>query len=163
MNRDLFTKVIEGSASTIFRRCFFRVLSRAHAQALTQEIFLETWARIEEQKIQIKDAQTILHQTATDLLKREKARRADFSLADLPVPAFEVIDDLTHKRTGWKPSQAGVLDHLAKLNFRQREALLLRYVEEWHPREIALALKLPERQVISNIEQGLKKLSRWLN
>ncbi|MFJ8045756.1 ECF RNA polymerase sigma factor SigK [Kitasatospora sp. NPDC096147] len=137
-----------------------RVLrSPAHAEEVTQEVFLEVWrtapAYRSERGSVLTWVLTIAHHRAVDRVRSVRAssdRELRFTRQDQPLHAPDT-DQLEHLADAERVRSA-----LAELTAPQRESLVLAYYGGYSQREIAALLGVPLGTVKTRMRDGLRKL-----
>jgi RNA polymerase sigma-70 factor (ECF subfamily) len=162
--RDYFIAAYVKHADQIYRYCYFRVYSRTMAEELTQETFLKAWKYYRSEK-EIKNMQAFLYQIArnliTDVYRKKSVRPgAEESLDNLIIqkgPSVEPVYD----GKGIVENEILVNETIRlieSLPENHRDVLILRYVENLAPREIAMIYRTNPRNISTQIGRALKKL-----
>lgn len=145
-------------SDAIFRHCLLRVFDRELARDLTQETFTRTWTYIAEGKT-IENVRAFLYRVATNLIINEVRRKKPYSLDALheqgfnPGAASSALEEAeTHEITAV----------FAVLASPYREAVILRYIDGFSPKEIAEMLGESENVVSVRIHRGIKKAQEIL-
>ena len=153
-----FLAAYDAHADAIYRHCFFRVFSKERAEELVQETFLRAWEYSESGK-NIENMRAFLYRTATNLIidhaRKKKEERLDDVLEASPSlePSRDERGDLEGKML-WQ-SVRSAMDTLPS---GDREVLVLRYVDELEPREIAEVLGITAGNASVKINRALEKL-----
>lgn len=150
-------------ADAIFRHCYFRVHEREKAVDLMQETFMKTWEYLASGK-KVENLRAFLYRTANNLIvdqaRRAKLRKED-SLEDMREAGFDIAGD-DGRDMGTVLDGRHVVSVMAKIEEPYRSALILRYVDELSPKEIAEVLGEPANVVSVRINRGVKKLRSLL-
>ena len=158
---EAFEKAFEEYADAIFRHCFFRVSDREKAKDLTQECFLRTWDYVSRGN-DIQNIRAFLYRTAHNLIVDEYRRRKDISL------------DAMREDGGFDPMGDGAADVMVSVGAKEaveairkidpayRDVVLMRYVDEMSPKEIAVIVGESENAVSVRIHRGVKKVREVL-
>jgi RNA polymerase sigma-70 factor (ECF subfamily) len=137
------------------RTAYLVCQDRAGAEDIAQEAFLaaiRSLERFDRRRPFVPWLHRIVVNRAIDWT-RMRAARLETSTATVPehpVPAATAPDD-------------DVLDALADLDADHRAVIVLRYLVDLSPGEIARALGIPRGTVNSRLRRGLDKLSRTLD
>jgi RNA polymerase sigma-70 factor (ECF subfamily) len=148
-------------ADAIYRHCLFRVFDVELAQDLTQETFIKAWKYLADGN-QVENVRALLYRIATNLVIDEKRRKRD------TVPLDEVIAAGLEPGHDPRPAQAirseyeAALAAIDTLQPKEREAVLMRHLDDISPKEIALVQQATETSVSVRIHRALKKVRRIL-
>ena len=146
----------------IYRHCYFSILNKEIAEDLAQETFIKTWKYIADGKI-IRDIKPFLYRVATNLI-------IDYSRKRKPVP----LDDIKENTISIRPNNRGNGEIIDKIETKEiigvlegladpyRKVVIMRYIDEFTPKEIAEILDLSANVVSVRIHIGLKKLRKIL-
>ena len=156
---EQFTKAYEAYADAIFRHCFFRVRNREIALDLMQETFLKTWQHIQRASAEIANIRPFLYTVANNLVIDRSRKKREASLESLLEQGFNPgVPAEAEKRDSIAEQE--VFKLLDGINPKYREAVLLRYVDEFSPKEIAEILGISENNASVRIHYGLKAVRR---
>lgn len=157
-----FMAVYEEHADAIFRHCYFRVFNREQARDLMQEAFTKTWAEISTGR-EVRNIKAFVYKVATNLIIDESRKKSESSL------------DSLHEEKGFDPAVEGstmmknqvdseLIITLAKqLDPDSREVLLLRYVDNLAPREIAEIIGESTNVISVRIHRAVKEIQKLLD
>ena len=164
-SEEEFLSLYDKEADALYRFIFFRINDHDRALDIVQETYLRVWRSLTEGN-DIKELRPFLFTTARNILidaYRQDARRATDSLDRFFEEGGELADN-TPSLPYAKFDIERVKALLAELEPPEyREAILLRYVEEWTPKEIAEVLEVSENVVSVRINRGMKKLQIQFN
>src|SRR3989344_1709627 len=159
--KDQFLAVYEASADGIFRFCLFRVFDREKARDLTQEAFMRTWRVLSAGK-EIENLKAFVYKVARNLIIDDSRKKKEISLeqllennANLPI-SFE--ENMANKVDGKM-----ILSTLEQLEPHYREVIILRFVEELTPSEIATVLGETPNAVSLRLNRAIKELRKLVN
>lgn len=158
---DQFVKVYEASADGLFRHCYFKLGNRELAKDLVQETFTKAWASIAK-GAEVRNLKSFLYKIANNLIIDEYRKKKTVSLDELQGEGFDVVG-ATGAGIARTSEQTLVIASLAKLEGKHKEVLVLRYVSDLTPREIAEVLGETENAVSVRINRALKQLRASLN
>ncbi len=159
-SEEEFLKLYDDQADALYRFVFLRTKTKEHALDIVQETYLRVWRALSEGN-EIKELRPFLFSTARNLIidtYRKDARQSTDSLDRFFEEGGEV-EDMTlgaHYATFDIERVKTLLTELEPPEYR--EVVLLRYVEEWTPKEIARVLEVSENVVSVRINRGIKKL-----
>ena len=154
---ELFTQAYEEYADAIFRHCYFHTFKREEAKEIMQETFLKTWEYIASGK-EVKQVRPFLYRTATNLMINAGRKKKETSLDELQEQGF----DPPAEQESWQKrdfaDEAKVLEALKAIDEDYRQAVMLRYIDDLSPAEIAEITGEPANTVSVRIHRGLKQL-----
>ncbi len=159
-----FIAAYDAYADDIFRHCYFRVFDRERGKELMQEAFMKTWEYIASGKA-VDILRAFLYKTANHLIideARRKKRRTVESLEDLQETGFDIADDNVQDM-GVAIDAERVLTVLSRIEEPYRTAVVMRYIDELNPKEIAHALDEPVNVISVRITRGIKKLQSLID
>jgi RNA polymerase sigma-70 factor (ECF subfamily) len=157
-----FIALYDEIAEQLFRHCFFKVSNRELALDIVQEAFARTWEYIASGK-KVNNVKGFLFKVANNLIIDEYRKKKVVSLETLQEQSG--FDAPTHddKKTILNAEVDTILAHINKLDEKYREVILMRYVDDFSPKEIAEILGQSENAVSVRINRGLKKVQAMLN
>lgn len=155
------SKAYEAFSDAIFRHCFFRVYQREYALDLTQQVFLKTWEYLAKGN-KIDQMRAFLYRTANNLIIDEtRKRKEQVSLDVLEEQGFEPhIDTREEVEAGIDGAQIGT--YLKQLAVDDREILVMRFIDDLSPKEIANILQETANVISVRLHRALKKLRELL-
>ena len=141
---DKFIKAFDAYADGIFRYCFFRVFNRELAKDLVQDTFMRAWEYASKGN-KIENLKAFLYKIAHNLVVDESRKAKEYSLDALISQGFDA------------PSEE-VLAVVSLLEEEYRDAVQMRHVEGFSPKEIAQITGESENVISVRIHRGLAKL-----
>lgn len=157
---EQFLKAYDELADPVFRHCYFRVSDREKAKDLMQEAFTKTWIHICNGG-KIENIRAFVYKVANNLIIDHYRKKKDDSLDTLQADGFDPgFDDREKLFSSLDAKEA--LAAIQKLDELYREAVMMRYIDELSPKEIAGVLGVTENVVSVRIHRGLKKLKETL-
>jgi RNA polymerase sigma-70 factor, ECF subfamily len=159
-----FEQAFREYGNAIFRHCYARLNDRERAQEIMQETFMKTWEYLCKGN-SIENVKAFLYHAAHNLVINEalkRKRRGDVSLDALQEGGFDVGSSEDHEECKKKLDEGKVLTHLQSVPPPYREVLLLRYVDDLSPAEIAEVIGVSANVVSVRIHRGLRKLRPFL-
>lgn len=157
-----FIALYDQMADQLFRHCFFKVSNRELALDLVQEAFTRTWEYIASGK-EVKNVKGFLFKVANNLIIDEYRKKKVLSLETLQEQSGFDAPVQDHKKTIFAVEVDTILTHINKLDDKYKEVILMRYVNDFSPKEIAGILGESENAVSVRINRGLKKVQEMLN
>jgi len=159
---DEFIALYDEMADQLFRHCFFKISNREMALDLVQETFTRTWEYIASGK-KVNNVKGFLFKVANNLIIDEYRKKKAVSLESLQEKIGFDAPVQDHKKTLFAVEVDTVLSHINKLDTKYRDVILMRYVNDYSPKEIAQLLGESENAVSVRINRGLKKVQEMLN
>ncbi|MCC2631068.1 MAG: polymerase sigma factor, sigma-70 family [Candidatus Paceibacter sp.] len=159
---DEFIALYDEMADQLFRHCFFKLSNRELALDLVQETFARTWEYIASGK-EVKNIKGFLFKVANNLIIDEYRKKKAVSLETLQEQTGFDAPVNEHKKTIFSVEVDTVLTHINKLDSKYKDVILMRYVNDYSPKEIAKILGESENAVSVRINRGLKKVQEMLN
>ncbi|HEY4483675.1 MAG TPA: RNA polymerase sigma factor [Candidatus Paceibacterota bacterium] len=157
-----FTKLYDDYADAIYRYCFFRLSqNKALAEDLVQETYMRTWKAVASGQ-QIDNGKTFLFTVAHNLVIDTYRKKQTFSLDNLTDAGFSPED----KSTIPPQTQAEIsemLVHINKLPDNYRQVILLRFVENLGPKDIAEIVGESENNVSVRLNRAITQLKNEMN
>src|SRR3989338_5626874 len=136
---DAFALAYDSYADAIFRHCAFRLFNRERGREIMQDTFLKTWEYVAKGN-DIDNVQAFLYRTANNLIIDEVRRRTlrpETSLDALCEEGFEPGTNEDADAMRQKVDIQRVLATLQDIEEPYRAALIMRYVDDLSPAEIA--------------------------
>lgn len=147
----------------IFRHCYFRVNGdRERAKELVQDVFLKTWRYYQTHEIE--NVRAFLYRVATNLVIDEaKQRKYNASLETL------------RQEQGFEPKEKKPIDFaknwdierilvlIEQLPSEYRDVIVMRYIDELNPKEIAEILEENANTVSVRINRAVAKVRELLS
>lgn len=157
-----FVALYDSVSDQLFRHCYFKVSNRELALDLVQEAFTRTWQYIASGK-EVLNLKGFLFKVANNLIIDEYRKKKAVSLEQMQeAQGFDVpVQD--HKNTILSVEVDTMLGHINKLDGKYRDVILMRYVNDYSPKEIATMLGESENAISVRINRGIKKVQRMLN
>lgn len=162
--REVFTEVFERENDALFRFCFARTSDRELAVEITQESLTRLWGKMALGEI-VPNPRALLFVTAKHLIidwyRKKKSLSLEALSTDIDNP-FDPKDENAHEAIELSADAGRVLALLAKLGETHRDILILRFLEERPPREIAELLDLKASTVSVRISHALTALRKLM-
>ncbi|MFH1348248.1 MAG: RNA polymerase sigma factor [Patescibacteria group bacterium] len=160
-----FTKAYDQYADAIFRHCYFRIGDRERGMEMMQETFMKSWEYAGNGK-EIKDMRAFLYRIANNLIVdqlRRKSRRTEESLETLQEKGFDIAgEDNSARATEKVFNEKQVVEVLGKIKEPYRSAVIMRYIDELSPKQIAEAMDESVNVVSVRINRGMNTLRSLL-
>ena len=158
-----FLEAYEQYADAIFRHCYFRVFNRERAKEIMQETFMKTWEVIAGGE-KIRNLRAFLYRVVNNLIIDEARKRKELSLDKLEqegfdAPALTIQADHLENLIEIK----ALSQILNKLDSKDREVIVLRYLDDLSIKEAAQILGESENNVSVRLHRALGKARKILN
>jgi RNA polymerase sigma-70 factor, ECF subfamily len=155
-----FLAAYDQYADAIFRHCYFRVFDRERGKDLMQEVFMRAWEYLAKGE-KVLNMRAFLYRIANNLIVDESRKKKEASLDKLQEEGFDPgIDDTD--RINHRIEHARVLKTLRTLDDNYRDILVMRYMNDLSPSEIADVTGESANTVSVRIYRGLKQLRSML-
>lgn len=161
---DAFSDAYEQYADAIFRHCYFRIRNRERAKEMMQDTFMKTWKYIADGK-KVENLKAFLYKTANNLIiddVRQKERRPESSLDELQAKGFDPGNDADAQAMKQHIDAQFVLETLQQIEQPYRDVLIMRYIDELTPAEIAAITGETANIISVRIHRGTKMLRALL-
>ena len=162
-NDQEFIQAFDEFSDALYRHCYFRVYSKEKAEELVQETFMKAWQYIAKGN-EVENMRAFLYRIANNLVIDYSRKKKEESLDALLAisPTYEPSVD------GRKETERNLmLDHLHQmmnlLPDEVRHILLLRYVEDLDPKEIALVLDITPNNVSVRLNRAHTTLKQLID
>ncbi len=158
-----FATAYDTYADAIFRHCCYRCFDRERAKELMQDAFMKAWDYLVSGK-DIDNVQAFLYRTANNLLideaRRAKKRKVE-SFEDKQEQGFDIEGEDGRNRGRLFDAKI-VVQVLHELEEPYRTAIIMRYIDELSPKEIAELLNESANVVSVRLNRGMKMLKTIL-
>lgn len=149
-------KAYDELSDAIFRHCWFRIGDRERAKDLMQDTFTKSWQYITE-GASINNLKPFLYRVANNLIIDEYRKKKEMSLDRLQEQGFDPgFDDRTKNES--RIDARFAISTINKLDEKYREVVLMRYIDELSPKEIAEVVGESENNVSVRLHRGIKQL-----
>lgn len=165
--QKVFQEAYEEHADVLFRHCYFRVSNRERALELTQDAFMKTWDAVVK-GTEIQNYRAFLFRVLNNLIIDEYRKKKSTSLDALLEEETVNEGHFEDLRTGGLEEEVDRIDlsfkseelekALLQLPDTYRRVVVMRYIDELQPKEIADVLGESENVISVRIHRGIKKL-----
>ena len=156
---DAFAVLYDRYVSPVYRYVYFKVSHKQEAEDITSDVFLKAWQYlIEEEQPDIGSFQQFIYAIARNCVidvYRARVKKMTFELdtaIELPEPGSLA------ERVAIGSDMERLLGTIKKLKQEYQDVILLRYVEELSPGEIAEVLGKSHVSVRVTLHRAVKKL-----
>ncbi len=152
-----FLESYEKYSDAIYRHCYFRTYDKELAEDLTQETFIKTWKYIVVGQ-EIKNLKAFLYKVAVNLIIDNSRKKKAVSLDELG-PNVGVKEKDSIMRLIYDGFEFNKIVKLFdELPDNQRQVMVMRYVDQLLPSEIAEVLGQTANAVSVRISQATNKI-----
>lgn len=156
-----FLETFDTYNDAIFRFCLVKTSNKELAEDLTQETFMRYWQSLSDGK-EMSHTRSFLYTIANNLVIDWYRKKKSASLDALSDEGFDPED--TQLLSVQKQAEfEEVLSTIADLEEKDKEVLLLRFVEGLNPRDIALMHDETVNAVSVRISRALEKVQKKLH
>lgn len=156
---QLFLDAYETHADAIFRHVYYRTFSKARAEELVQETFMKTWNYLAAGK-KVDNIRAFLYRVAGNLVIDESRKHKEGSLDEmLEDEGFQPSSD-EHVRLQSSVEGREIMDIMKSLPESEREIIIMRFVNDMDPREIAEVLKISANTASVRIHRATASLKK---
>lgn len=156
-----FLKAYEDYSDAIFRHCYFRLSNRERAQELMQETFMKTWEYIAGGKV-VENMRAFLYRLANNLVIDEVRKKKELSLENLTNDGFQPTNT-DDKLMNIVIEVSEITKIIGNLPVQYKEVLIMRYIDDLSPKQIAEMTQESENVVSVRINRAMKQLRTLLN
>jgi|ERR1051325_7809710 RNA polymerase sigma-70 factor (ECF subfamily) len=150
----------EAHSEAIYRHCYFRLFSKERAEEAVQETFMKTWQYLADGK-KIENIRAFLYRVASNAIVDEIRRKKEDSLEDL-MEKSENLPGTSEDSAEHKMLLSQVREAIHKLPEDFREIIVMRYIDDLGPSEIAEALGIKPNAASVRINRAIKELKKYL-
>jgi len=155
-----FLKAYDQYSDAIFRHCYYRVFDRERGKDLMQEVFMRAWEYLARGE-KVRNMRAFLYRIANNLIVDESRKKREASLDKLQEEGFDPGQDDT-ARLNHRIEHVRVLHTLKTLDGHYRDILIMRYMNDLSPSEIAEVTGESANTISVRIYRGLKQLRSML-
>jgi RNA polymerase sigma-70 factor, ECF subfamily len=154
--KEEFVKSYDELADSLFRLCLFKISDREKSKDLVQETFLKTWEYLVK-KGEINNLKAFLYKVANNLIIDYYRKTKSFSLDSLQESGFEPAS-FDNEKVIAQAEHTQVMKALSSLDPKDREVIVMRFLNSLSPREIGDVLEISENVVSVRLNRAMKKL-----
>lgn len=163
--RDKFIQAYDDYSDGIYRYCFFRVYSSAIAEEIVQETFMRLWeSMLKGNKIKnIKPfTYKICHNLIIDSYRNNETKQLSLDILIYPSKNYHVVKSAEGINSEKNILYNEILQTLEKLPPNYKNIIILRYIEDLPPREIAEMMDSTPQKISAQIYRALQKLKFYI-
>lgn len=157
-NEQKLLDAYDAYADALFRHCYFRLYDREIAKDVVQDTFIRTWEYLSNGKT-VDNMRAFLYCAANNLVIDHVRKHTTTSLDGLHEKGFDPKDEKADaSRVFDIVSGREVAQVLHGLEEPYRTVVIMRYIDDLMPREIAMVLGETENVISVRIHRGTKKV-----
>ncbi|MDO8183373.1 MAG: RNA polymerase sigma factor [bacterium] len=153
----IFKQAYDQYADAIFRFCYFKTSDRELALDLMQQTYLQAWTYLRGGE-EIRDMRPFLYRLANNLVIDWYRKKKTDSLDSLMEAGFDPPAEQAPVSELAEFNEA--LQLLQRLEEKDRQLIIWRYVEDWSPKEIAQVTNESENNVSVHLHRALVKIKK---
>jgi len=162
-DKEAFGLLYKHYQPQIYRFIYIKVSERAEAEDICHQVFLKAWQSIERFSYQKLPLSSWLYRIARNqIIDVYRTKKIELSLER--VKEVAVDNPGIEKEIDSKKEIEKIRKALKQLKPEQQDVIIMRYIEEMSPKEIALALKktptavrIIQHRALKNLRQILEK------
>lgn len=157
---DIITDAYDKHADAIFRHCYLRLMNRERGKDIMHDTFIKAFEYAKKGK-EIENIRALLYKIANNLIIDFVRKSKEMSLDQLQEGGFDPSNN-DGTEFGKAMDERVVIQQLSKLERSDRELIVLRFIDNMKPQEIAEILDLEPNTVSVRIHRALKQLKTLL-
>jgi RNA polymerase sigma-70 factor, ECF subfamily len=151
-----YLSAYDAYADALFRHCYFRLYDREAAKDAVQDTFVHTWEYISTGHT-VDNMRAFLYRVANNIVIDRTRKPISVSLDNLHEKGFDLQDEGIGARVEDIISGREVIKILDKLEDPHKTVVIMRYIDNLMPREIALILGETENIISVRIHRAVRK------
>lgn len=156
----LFTDLFADYGDAIFRFCIVKVSNVDIAEDMTQEVFMRFWGYLKA-GTDVANPRALLYTIANNLAKDWYKKKKSDSLDDQIEQGYAPVEKSPNAEI--LASHREVIGALEHLDEKDREVMVLRFVEGLDPKDIAALLEETANVISVRINRATKRLQTILH
>ncbi|OGG41362.1 hypothetical protein A2837_02490 [Candidatus Kaiserbacteria bacterium RIFCSPHIGHO2_01_FULL_46_22] len=156
----VFVKTFSEYGDAIFRFCMMKVSNVEQAEDMTQEVFTRYWQYLRNGK-EMSNTRSLLYTIANNLAKDWYKKKRAVSLDDQMESGRVPADKNASPET--TAGYYEILDTIDDMEEKDKEVLLLKYVEGLDPKDIAEILEETANVISVRLSRATKRLQQKLH
>ncbi|MEK7125222.1 MAG: RNA polymerase sigma factor [Patescibacteria group bacterium] len=154
----IFLEGYDALADALFRHCYFRMSDRERAKDIVQDAFVKTWRYLAAGK-GIHNLKAFLYRVVDNEIIDYSRKRKEQSLDALMEEGFDVGSLDTEMRIERLDAKRA-LAYLDYLDERSRQVVVMRFIDDLGPKQIAEVTGERENIISVRIHRALAKLRK---
>lgn len=161
-DKDAFIAVYDTQADALFRFALFGVGDRELAKDLVSETFAKVWEYMTKGN-KAENIKALCYRTLRNLIVDHYRKHKSSSLDGLLEAGFDPLGEEGMKHVEHEEDRAALRKAIATLPGAIREVVVLRYIEEYSPKEIAELLHISPSLVSVRLFRATALLKKTLH
>lgn len=161
-DKDAFIAVYDTQADALFRFAYFGVGDRELAKDLVSETFVKVWEYITKGN-KVENIKALCYRTLRNLIVDHFRKHKSGSLDGLLEKGFDPVGEDGMERIEKEEDKVMLRSAIATLPAAIREVVVLRYIEEYSPKEIAELLHISQSLVSVRLFRATQLLKKTLH
>lgn len=163
MKEEEFSAAYESFSDALFRHCYFRLYDREKSKDIVQEAFIKTWEYVLK-GTEIENTRAFLYKVLNNLIIDEIRKKKALSLEVLLEGGFQPVDGKEGRKSLENFSDfKDLLKIIHKMEENKKSLLIMRYVDELGPKEIAHILEENENTISVRLNRAIKEVKEIFN
>jgi len=155
--KNQFLRAFDDLSNALFRHAYYRVFDRELAKDLVQEAFIKTWQQLEGSKAEILAIKPFLYRVLNNLIIDHARKHKEESLDVLLEQGFDPSAPYDESQFTFLEAEKA-LQELSRLPSPYREVVVMRYLDELGPKEIAELIHESENVISVRLNRAVKIL-----
>lgn len=155
--KDIFQEAYDKHSDAIFRYSFYKLSDREKAKDVVQDTFVRFWEYLASNGV-VENEKAFIYRIATNAIIDNYRKRKEISLDLLADEGYDHPDADGHHKMMRSADSVDALELLNELDDKERDVMLLRFVEGLSVKEIAEVLGERENTVAVKIHRATKEL-----
>lgn len=156
-----FMQAYDSLNQALFRHCYFRVYDRERAKELVHDTYTRTWEYIANGN-KVENLRAFLYRVLNNLIINESKKKKPLHLEDLQASGFDPGKD-PRENIDIAIEASRVRKILELLDEKDRNLIVMRYVDDLGPKDIALALNESENVISVRLHRAMKEFRKVLD
>ncbi len=156
LKEEQFLKLYDEYANAVFRHCYFRVSDREKAKDLMQETFKRVWQHLNNGG-QLDSTKGFIFKIANNLIIDTYRKKKEDSLEALMDEGL-AIESNDHQEILNMLVGSDIMRVLEQLDEKYRDVIVMRYIDDLSPQEIALVVGETPNNISVRIHRALQKV-----
>jgi RNA polymerase sigma-70 factor (ECF subfamily) len=162
---DAYARLYDFYVERIFRFIRFKVRSVEEAEDICSEVFLKTWQYIRSAGKRVDNVNALLYRMARNAVidAYRKKQRQDVQLSDAERFSEIMAERTLEEEVDRKIEVKNIENYLDRLKDEYREAIILRYIEDFSIGEIAEILQKTKSNVRVILHRAVERLRKLMD
>ncbi len=154
--KERFIEAFNTYSDALFRHALFRVSDRQVSIDLVQDAYTKTWAQVANGQV-IENFQSYLYHVLNNLIIDYYRKKKSVSLDTLAEDGFDPAGDGAEEIVA-SAEHSELMHHLDALPQKDRDVIVMRYIDGLQIKQIAQVLGETENSVSVRVHRAIKKL-----